>query len=171
MKLWRGGTVPLAPSGRWLPACVLVRSVIAVGCGAGMEPTFRWGSHGYAAANPSGAASRSPKTPSAGERTPYVRDGATVWSRMSSAVADSGTVQANTSLAMAPKPRLFFLSTCNRFGCGSGRWSRCPLQHNEPHHPKRRQYLRADVLEQYSAIDLTSGEIWLPSLFPIAPSE
>ncbi len=30
---------------------------------------------------------------------------------MSSAVADSGTVQANTSLAMAPKPRLFFLST------------------------------------------------------------
>ena len=36
---------------------------------------------------------------------------ATVWSRMSSAVADSGTVQANTSLAMAPKPRLFFLST------------------------------------------------------------
>ena len=30
---------------------------------------------------------------------------------MSSAVADSGTVQANTSLAMVPKPRLFFLST------------------------------------------------------------
>jgi hypothetical protein len=30
---------------------------------------------------------------------------------MFSAVADSGTVQANTSLAMAPKPRLFFLST------------------------------------------------------------
>ena len=30
---------------------------------------------------------------------------------MSSAVADSGTVQALTSLVMAPKPRLFFLTT------------------------------------------------------------
>ncbi len=41
---------------------------------------------------------------------------ATVWSRMASAVTDSGTVQANTSLAMAPKPRLFFLSTAKSPG-------------------------------------------------------
>ena len=36
---------------------------------------------------------------------------ATVWCRMSAAVADSVTVQAISSLAMAPKPRLFFLTT------------------------------------------------------------
>ena len=36
---------------------------------------------------------------------------ATVSSRMSAVVADSVTVQAVTSLAMAPKPRLFFLTT------------------------------------------------------------
>jgi len=37
---------------------------------------------------------------------------------MSAVVADSVTVQAITSLAMAPKPRLFFLTT-GRFRSGS----------------------------------------------------
>ena len=49
----------------------------------------------------------------------------TVWSRMASAVTDSGTVQANTSLAMAQKPRLFFLSTPRSRGRG-GRGGRSP---------------------------------------------
>ena len=34
-----------------------------------------------------------------------------VWRRTSAAVADSCTIQAIPSLAMAPKPRLFFLTT------------------------------------------------------------
>ncbi len=42
---------------------------------------------------------------------PGFSTGGRVWSRMSAAVADSVTVQAVTSLAMAPKPRLFFLTT------------------------------------------------------------
>ncbi len=37
-----------------------------------------------------------------------LRRPATVWCKMSGVVADSVTVQAITSLAMAPKPRLFF---------------------------------------------------------------
>ncbi len=36
-----------------------------------------------------------------------------VWCRRSSAIADLGTVQALTSLAMAPKQRLFFLTTAD----------------------------------------------------------
>ena len=38
---------------------------------------------------------------------PGFSTGGRVWCRMSSAVADSGTVQTLTSLAIAPKQRLF----------------------------------------------------------------
>ncbi len=46
-----------------------------------------------------------------GKKLPIPHRSATVWCRMSSAVADSGTVQAISSLAMATIPRLNVLTT------------------------------------------------------------